>query len=155
MASVCIQRWALTMAMYEYWSTAARGDAMSRLPLPESPQGTPLPPEMILSMEELNTILITAVSSLWVIYMPVHTSLQGLCDGGWFSTRTLHLSLRLDDSAHELPLRARKYRDQFESHTLLWGRLVKITAYPFCWWMRTHTHIPRVWCQQPTQWLST
>ena len=55
------------MAMYEYtivyWSTAAHGNAnaMSRIPLPESPQvTTPLLPEMILLMEELNTTLITA-----------------------------------------------------------------------------------------------
>ena len=64
-ASAHIQRWALTMAMYEYTiayrSTAAHGneDTMRRLPLPESPQVTPLPSEMVLLMEELNTTSIT------------------------------------------------------------------------------------------------
>ena len=54
------------MAMYQYTiayrSTATHGnvDAMSRLLLSESPQVTPLPSEMILLMEEFNTIPITA-----------------------------------------------------------------------------------------------
>ena len=43
-------------------STAAHqnADAMSRLPLSESPQVTPLSLEMILLMEELNTFPVTA-----------------------------------------------------------------------------------------------
>ena len=54
------------MSMYEctiaYRSAATRGnvDVMSRLSLPESPQVMPLSPEMILLMEELNTIPVTA-----------------------------------------------------------------------------------------------
>ena len=64
--SECIQRWDLAMAMYEYTiayrsrATHGNADAMSRLPLPESPQVTRLPPEMILLMKEWNTTPITA-----------------------------------------------------------------------------------------------
>ena len=53
------------MAMYEYTvsyrSTSAHGnaDAISRLPLPDFPQSTPLPSEMILLMEELDAFPVT------------------------------------------------------------------------------------------------
>ena len=67
-ASARIQRWALTFAMYEYTlsfrSTKAHGnaDAMSCLPLPNTPQTTPLPPEMVLLMEELEKSPVVAAS---------------------------------------------------------------------------------------------
>ena len=57
-ASTRIQRWAITILMCKYtivyMFTTAHGNAetMNRLPLPEPPQVTPLPPEMILLMEE-------------------------------------------------------------------------------------------------------
>ena len=52
------------MAMYEYTIaysfTATHADTMSRLPLLESLQVTPLPPEVVVLLEELNTTPITA-----------------------------------------------------------------------------------------------
>ena len=67
-ASARIQRWALTLAMYEYTLsfrlTKAHGnaDAMSRLPLPNTHQTTPLPPEVVLLMEELEKSPVVAAS---------------------------------------------------------------------------------------------
>ena len=63
-----IQRWALTLVMYEYTiafrSTKVHGnaDAMSQLPLPVQPTTVPQPPEMILLIEELERSPITAAN---------------------------------------------------------------------------------------------
>ncbi len=65
-ASSRIQRWALTLSMYEYTmgfrSTTRHGnaDAMSRLPLPEKPDTTPVPAELVLLVEHLQDSPITA-----------------------------------------------------------------------------------------------
>ena len=66
-ASARIQRWALTLSMYEYTikfkSGAANGnaDALSRLPLPDTPAETPIPSELVLLLEHLSTGPLTAV----------------------------------------------------------------------------------------------
>ena len=66
-ASARIQRWALTLSMYEYTikfkSGAANGnaDALSRLPLPDTPAETPMPSELVLLLEHLSTGPLTAV----------------------------------------------------------------------------------------------
>jgi len=66
-ASARIQRWALTLSMYEYTlqfkktEDHANADALSRLPLPEHPQSVPLPVETIYLMECLESSPITAV----------------------------------------------------------------------------------------------
>ena len=64
-ASARIQRWALTLAAYEYTFTArstmahANADALSRLPLTETIETTPVPAEMILTLECLHKCPIT------------------------------------------------------------------------------------------------
>jgi len=71
-ASARIQRWALTLAMYEYTlvfhSTTdhSNADAMSRLPLPEKLDHTPVSVELILLAETLQEAPITATHiRLW------------------------------------------------------------------------------------------
>ena len=65
-ASGRIQRWALTLAAYEYtlsWRPTQQhenADAMSCLPLPEKPLETPLPAELVLLMEHLEESPVTA-----------------------------------------------------------------------------------------------
>ena len=60
-ASARIQRWALTLASYEYQlqfrkSTAhSNADALSRLPLAATPDRVPNPPEVVLLMEHLDS----------------------------------------------------------------------------------------------------
>ena len=64
-ASARIQRWALTLAAYEYTFTArsttahANADAMSRLPLTDTIEMTPVPAEMILTLDYLQEAPIT------------------------------------------------------------------------------------------------
>ena len=66
-SSACIQRWALTLASYEYslvfrTSTAnGNADALSRPPLPQAPKQVPVPPEVVLLMEHLEMAPVTAV----------------------------------------------------------------------------------------------
>ena len=100
------------MAMYEYTityrstATHENADAMSRLPLPESPQVTPLPPEMILLMEELNTTPITAERiRVWTNSDQLCSCVGQFVQSGWpdsvqdgklkpFATRKDELSLK-------------------------------------------------------------
>ena len=63
-----IQRWELTLAMYEYTiafrltKAHANADAMSRLPLSVQPATVPQPLEMILLMEQLDKSPVTATT---------------------------------------------------------------------------------------------
>ena len=66
-ASACIQRWALTLSMYEYTirfksgTTNTNVDALSRLPLPDTPVETLQPSELVLLIEHLSSGPLTAV----------------------------------------------------------------------------------------------
>lgn len=59
LASARIQRWALTLSAYQYTivyragKDNANADALSRLPLPETPTVTYVPPETVFSLERL------------------------------------------------------------------------------------------------------
>ena len=61
MAAARIQRWALTLAAYNYTIKYKPGiehgnaDALSRLPLPVRPQTTPVPAETVRTMELLDS----------------------------------------------------------------------------------------------------
>lgn len=65
-SSARIQRWSLTLAAYEYElqykasADHANADALSRLPLTELPESTPLPPEFILAMEYMDSGPVTS-----------------------------------------------------------------------------------------------
>lgn len=69
-ASARIQRWALTLAMYEYnlsfkpTQAHANADAMSHYPLPETIKSEPVPPpaplEVVLALNLLNECPITS-----------------------------------------------------------------------------------------------
>ena len=90
------------MAMYEYMiayrSTAADGnvDAMSRLPLPESPQVTPLPPEMMLLMEELHTTPIAAERiRVWTNSDPLCSRVRQFVRSGWPDPHRMYSSSHL------------------------------------------------------------
>ncbi|CAB4020383.1 Hypothetical predicted protein [Paramuricea clavata] len=66
MAAARIQRWALILSAYDYSIQYKEGiqnanaDALSRLPLPDTPGSTPVPQETILLMELLETTPIRA-----------------------------------------------------------------------------------------------
>ena len=67
MAAARIQRWALTLAAYNYsieykpGPEHANADALSRLPLPVSPPTTPLPAETVFTMELLNSTPVSVI----------------------------------------------------------------------------------------------
>ena len=89
-ASARIQRWALTLAMYEYTlvfrSTTdhSNADAMSRLPLPEKPDHTPIPVELVLLAETLEEAPITATHiRLWTRRNPVLSQVLQCIQSGW------------------------------------------------------------------------
>ena len=89
-ASARIQRWALTLAMYEYtWafrSTLDHGnaDAMSRLPLPDKPDSTPLPVELVLLMETLLHSPVTAKEiRCWTRRDPLLSRVLQYIQQGW------------------------------------------------------------------------
>ena len=66
MASGRIQRWALTLSSYEYELRYRKGtdqgncDALSRLPLPDSPESVPIPGDVMLLTEQLASSPVTA-----------------------------------------------------------------------------------------------
>ncbi len=78
MAATRIQRWALILAAYTYSiqykeaSQNANADALSRLPLPDTPALTPVPGETTLLMELLeSTPVIAEEITKWTRRCPV------------------------------------------------------------------------------------
>lgn len=78
MASARNQRWALTLAAYDYHiqfksgESNANADMLSRLPLPESPSTVPEPQETILLMEALDASVVTSAQiKAWTATDPV------------------------------------------------------------------------------------
>ena len=86
-----IQRWALTLGMYEYelihksGATHGNADALSRLPLPGSAsEETPQPAETVLLFEELQKGPVTAEQiKLWTRRDPVLSRVQQFVLKGW------------------------------------------------------------------------
>ena len=85
-----IQRWALTLASYEY-SIACRGtmqhanaDAMSRLPLLDMPTQTPVPGELVLLVDKLEDAPITATQiATWTRQDPLLSTVTQYIQHGW------------------------------------------------------------------------
>ena len=90
-ASARIQRWALTLGMYEYelihksGSSHGNADALSRLPLPGSaPAVTPQPAETVLLFEELQNGPVTADQiKMWTRRDPILSRVQQFVLRGW------------------------------------------------------------------------
>ncbi len=65
-ASARIQRWALTLSTYQFHRVYQAGkenanaDALSRLPIPDTPSSTPLPPETVFQLERLSDSPVSA-----------------------------------------------------------------------------------------------
>ena len=77
MASSRLQRWALTLSSYRYSVVFRRGrdnsnaDALSRLPLPDSPPSVPVPGDILVTMEHLTTPVHARQIKLWTSKDPV------------------------------------------------------------------------------------
>ena len=90
MVSQRIQRWALTLSMYTYsvkhhpGKAHCNADALSRLPLPGCPESTPVPAEVVLMLEKIDSTLIT-VSQIrtWTRRDPLLSKVYRYVQFGW------------------------------------------------------------------------
>ena len=89
-ASARIQRWALTLASYDYalrfkpTTAHANADALSRLPLPMAAMSVPMPAETVLLMETLEASPVTAADiRTWTRRDPLLSRVFRLVEHGW------------------------------------------------------------------------
>ena len=126
-ASARIQRWALTLGMYEYHlmykagSAHGNADALSRLPLPGSaPTSTPLPAETVLLFEELQGCPVTAKQiRIWTSRDPVLSRVLQFVQRGW-PTGSVPEELR--------PYWHKRLELSCQDGCLLWGSRVVVPA---------------------------
>ena len=108
LASARIQRWALTLAMYEYSKQHGNADAMSCLPLLDTVT-PPLPPETALLLKFLEKSPVTAKQvQVWTTRDPILTKVSEYIHTQWpttiednlkpFGTRQLELLNQDGDS---------------------------------------------------------
>ena len=123
-ASGRIQRWALTLSMYEYSlifkRTADHGnaDAMSRLPLRDTAPEVPEPAEIVLLMEKLEASPVTAERiKAWSRTDPVISRILEFVHTGWPS---------FTDDVNLKPYGKRKAEFSSCDGCLLWGNRVVI-----------------------------
>ena len=127
-ASARIQRWALTLSMYEYTlqfkrsEDHANADALSRLPLPEHPESVPLPVETIFLMECLDSSPVTASQiRLWTKRDPLLARVLKFTKEGW--PEACLEELNMDDLK---PFSSRRMELSVQDDCLLWGSRVVV-----------------------------
>ena len=89
-ASGRIQRWALTLAAFEYTlefrttSQHSNADALSRLPLLEAPADVPTSAELVLLIQHLEETTVTASQIRhWTLHDPVLSKVSRYVQEGW------------------------------------------------------------------------
>ena len=131
MASVRLQRWALTLSSYTYSIKHKSGksqgnvDVPSRLPLPEFPATTPIPAETIASIEQLSSVPLTAGKvKQQTDHDPVLCKVKLYTQHGWPD--------QLSSQDTELkPFFHRKSELSLEDSIVLWGSRVVIPIVVF------------------------
>ena len=118
-----IQRWAWTLASYEYtisWRNTtqhANADALSRIPLLEVPSKTTTPPELVLMVEELQDAPITASQiANWTRRDPLMARVLRYILQGWPSQSDEDLK----------PYWQRKLELSVQDGCILWGGRVVV-----------------------------
>ena len=93
MSSPRVQRWAVTLAGYSYDLVYRRGvdhgnaDCMSRLPAPGILEESPVPADVVLTLEQLDTTTITSTMVReWTRKDPVLAQVVRLLEEGWPDT---------------------------------------------------------------------
>ena len=94
MVSQWIQRWVLTLSMYEYaikhrsGESNSNADALSQLPLPDTPNVIPVPSEVILMLEQIDSSPLT-VSQVrtWTRRGPLLSQVYRFVQNGWPLTK--------------------------------------------------------------------
>ena len=124
-ASGRIQRWALTLATYEYTlrfkptKAHANADALSRLPLSGSPISVPTPAETILLLEAINESPISSTEiATWTRRDPVLSRVLAFIEKGWPN------ELEHDDDLK--PYQQRRSELSVQDGCILWGNRVII-----------------------------
>ena len=123
MASARLQRWALTLSAYDYTigykpgDQHANADALSRLPLPDHPKDVPLPGEMVLLFETLNSSPLTAAEIRSLTDKdPLLSRVRSNVLRGWHDT----------DQPAMRPYQSRSSELSVQDGCLLWGSRVVI-----------------------------
>ena len=121
-----MQRWALTLAAYEYRLVYKGGkdngnsDALSRLPLPSYPSEVPVPGEVIQMLERLeNTPLAAAQIKQWTRTDPVMSQVLLYATKGWPNSCQME-TLK--------PYFARKDEISIQDGCLMWGSRVIVPS---------------------------
>ena len=124
MASSRLKHWSLTLQAYEYnikhkpGKQLANADALSRRPLSQQPQSVPVPGDINLVLQHLNTTPVTATEiKTWTDKDPLLSKVRQFVMTGW----------PLDDNTSEEALRpylTRKDELSVHSGCLLWGSRV-------------------------------
>ena len=122
MASSKMQRWALTLLTYEYELIYRPGrengnaDTLSRLPLPDVPQSTPVPGDIINLMENINASPVDALKvKQWTARDPVLPQVMQFVLQGWPP---------VVEDAHLQPYFTRRNELSVQAGCLLWGSRV-------------------------------
>ena len=124
MASGRIQRWALTLAAYEYdliyrpGKENGNADALSRLPLKIEPKSTPIPQEVVNLVDHLNQSPVDALKiKQWTLRDPVLSQVLKFTLQGW--------PAQVNDENIK-PYLTRKDEISVQDGCLLWGSRVVV-----------------------------
>uniref|UniRef100_A0A8C2FFT4 Gypsy retrotransposon integrase-like protein 1 n=2 Tax=Cyprinus carpio TaxID=7962 RepID=A0A8C2FFT4_CYPCA len=124
MASARIQRWALTLSAYQYrivyraGKENANADALSRLPLPDIPASTPLPPETVFLLEKLSDSPVSAKQiKTWTERDKVLSKVKRFILQGW-PGRLVDIEMK--------PFEKRKNELSVQDGCILWGSRVVV-----------------------------
>ena len=116
-----IQRWALTLSMYDYMISFkpshahANANALSRLPITSTPVDPPTPSETVLVLEQLSESPITVYEVRhWTQRDPTLSRIVGFTESGWpqeldslpdsfrpYMTRSPYMTRRMELSTHD------------------------------------------------------
>ena len=123
MASVRLQRWALTLSAYDYpigykpGNQHANADALSHLPLPDHPKDVPMPGDVVLLFETLNNSSLTATEIRTLTDKdPLLSRVRKNILSGWHDT----------DQPAMQPYQSRSSELSVQDGCLLWGSRVVI-----------------------------
>ena len=123
LASARLQRWALALSAYDYMiaykpgKEHANADSLSRVPLPQAPLQTPLPADIVLLMDTLQTSPVTVRQVRhWTNRDPLLSRVRSLVLEGWVDGKEEKMT----------PFNQRRNELSVQDGCILWGTRVVI-----------------------------